>query len=169
MDHPASVKSVWVNRMSIWILVCGVGGFSQHNARAQPSVDASLHADWLQESDVWGMGGAVHLVFAQYAVEFVPSGSYYFAADDSTESWAWGLDMRIHLPRLGPVRPFAGAGTVNLRRDNDPKWLLNLSGGVHLRIRGDRIIPFIEGAYRPSDSVNPWRFRSGLRFILSEQ
>ena len=139
------------------------------DVEAQPLIDASLHANWLQETDVYGIGGFAHFVFARYALEFVPSGVQYFAENDTTESWSIGLDGRLNLPMLGALRPFVGTGFVRLRQNDKSEWLLNLSGGIHARIQGDRIIPFIEGAFRPADSVNPWRFRSGLRFIIRKR
>lgn len=144
------------------------GGATAHDGFSQ-IVDASIHANWLQETDVYGIGGSAHFVFARYALELVPSGAHYFADDDTTDSWSFGLDGRLNLPTLGAIRPFVGTGFVRLRQDDESEWLLNLSGGFYARIRGDRIIPFIEGAYRPADSLNPWRFRSGLRFIMRER
>ena len=139
------------------------------DVEAQPLIDASIHANWLQETDVYGIGGSVHFVFARYALEFVPSGVQYFAGNDSTESWSIGLDGRINLPKLGALRPFVSTGFVRLRQNDKSQWLLNLSGGIYARFQGERVIPFIEGAFRPADSVNPWRFRSGLRFIIRKR
>ena len=144
------------------------GGATTHDGFSQ-IIDASLHTDWLQETDVYGIGGSAHFVFARYALELVPSGAHYFAENDTTESWSMGLDGRLNLPTLGAIRPFVGTGVIRLRQNDESEWLLNLSGGIYTRIRGDRIIPFIEGAYRPADSLNPWRFRSGLRFIMRER
>lgn len=142
---------------------------SSVEASSQPLVDASVHADWLQGDDVYGMGGSAHFVFNRYALELVPSGAHYFAENDSTESWSLGLGGRFNLPTLGAIRPYVGTGFVRLRQNDGSEWLLNLSGGIYARVRGDRIVPFIEGAYRPADSLNPWRFRSGLRFVLRER
>lgn len=138
-------------------------------SRAQSLIDASIHASWLQETDVYGIGGSAHFVFALYALGFVPSGAHYFADDDTTKSWSIGLDGRLNLPTLGVIRPYVGTGLERQRLNDESEWLFNLSGGFYTRVRGDRIVPFIEGAYRPADSANPWRFRSGLRFIMRER
>jgi hypothetical protein len=150
-------------------VICLAAVFVQPvSVRAQPALDASLHTAWLQESDVYGVGGAVHFVFSGYALEIVPYGGYYFADDDSTSSWSMGLDGRVNLPALGPLRPYGGAGVVRLRQQDDSKWFFNAAAGAYLRIRGDRVFPFVEAAHRPGDDLNPWRFQAGLRFIMRE-
>ena len=133
---------------------------------AQPHIDASLHAGWLQESDTYGVGGSVHFATRSYVFEVVPSVKYYFAENDTTNSWSVEVDGRLNLPAVGRVRPYGAAGIVRLRHDDASEWLLNLAGGVHVRLWGDRVYPFAEAAYRPGDSDNEWRYRAGLRFIL---
>jgi len=138
-------------------------------ASAQVLLDASVHTAWLQETDVYGTGGAIHFVFSEYALEIVPYSTQYFASDDTTTSWSIGLDGRLNLPALGPIRPYGAVGAVRLRQQDASEWFFSAAGGAYLRVRGDRIFPYVEAAHRPGDALNPWRFRAGLRFIMRKR
>ena len=144
-----------------------LGGLSSYDGSAQ-DLDASINANWFEESDVFGLGGSLHFVFADYALEFVPGAVYYFTEKDSSSFWSYSMVGRLNIPMRGGIRPYLGIGTVRQRRHEEWKWLLNLSGGINVRLLGDRIVPFLEAAYRPEDDFNQWRFRSGLRLIFSE-
>ena len=137
--------------------------------RAQMTIDFSLNANWLEKSDVWGAGAAFHFAFADYAFELVPSGAYYFASDDTTETWSVGLDGRANLFSIGFLRPYIGVGFLRMTQSDIRKTILNLTGGLHLRLGSDRTVPFIEAGYRTADSFDPWRFRAGLRLIFRER
>ncbi len=136
---------------------------------AQPAVDLSLSANWLEESDIWGGGAALHFAFADYAFELVPSGAYYVASEDTTDTWSVGLDARANLFSIGFLRPYAGVGVVRMTQSNMRDTILNLTGGLHIRLGSDRTVPFVEAGYRTADSFDPWRFRAGLRLILRER
>ena len=91
-------------RLIVLLLLVGIHRLPA-DVEAQPLIDASIHANWLQETDVYGIGGSDHFVFTRYALELVPSGAHYFAENDTTDSWSFGLDGRLNLPTLGAVWP----------------------------------------------------------------
>lgn len=93
-------------------------------------------------------------MFANYVLEIVPSGDYYYVQNDTTDTWSFGLDVRINLPALGGIRPYAGTGFVRQQQTGESGVLLNISGGIYFRVRGNRVIPFVEGAYRDADDLN---------------
>jgi hypothetical protein len=130
--------------------------------KAELAIDISLNANYLEASDIWGGGAAFHFAFANYAFELVPSGAYYVASDDTTDTRSFGLEGRANLFSIGFLRPYMGVGFVRVTQSDINKTILNLMGGLHLRLGSDRTVPFIEAEYRTADSFDPWRFRAGL-------
>ena len=134
--------------------------------RAQNALDFSVNANWLERSDTRGVGGALHLVFADYLFELVPSGVHYFAPGDTTKTWSAGLDAIVNLYSVNFVRPYIGAGFVRVTQSGASDTIFTLSAGLNVRMGRGRKIPFVEAAYHGASEIDPWRYRAGIRFHL---
>ena len=138
-------------------------------ATGQVVADLSVHGNWLEDADIYGIGSSLHFVSESYAVELVPAATYYFSDTDSTDYWSTGIDIRLNIPVYAPIRPYVGAGGLLFRDNGNSRWVFNMAGGIHARILGDRIVPYVEAPYRPTSEVNTLRVQAGLRFILRER
>lgn len=137
--------------------------------RAQNALDFSVNANWLEQSDTRGVGGAFHFAFADYLFELVPSGVYYRTPGDTTDTtvtWSAGLDARVNLHSVNFVRPYIGVGFVRMMQSGANDTILILSAGLNVRLGGGRKIPFMEAAYRGASEIDPWRYRAGIRLHL---
>lgn len=135
-------------------------------SRAQRAFDFSVTANWLEQSNIHGLGGALHVALADYLIELVPSGVLYRTPDDSSDTWSAGLDGRINLIPVSIVRPYVGVGFLRMKQSGRSDTILNLSAGINIRLGKGRKIPFMEAAYRPDSSFDPWRYRAGIRLNL---
>ena len=149
------------------LLICIFGSLLvAFPCRAQNALDFSVNANWLERSDTRGVGGALHLVFADYLFELVPSGVHYFAPGDTTERWSAGLDARANLYSAKFVRPYIGVGFVRMIQSGANDTILTLSAGLNMRLGRGRKIPFVEAAYRGASEIDPWLYRAGIRIHL---
>lgn len=134
---------------------------------ATAQIDASIHADRMVESDMYGVGATLFVPVKGYQFDFA-LGSQYFFARDSTSAFGIDLDVHSNLFVVRFLRPYTGIGLGYLNSDGRDRVGLNLKGGVYVHL-SNRVIPYVQYVYRTIPSFDQSYLQAGFRLLLRRQ